>query len=222
MRKTFLLLTLASLAFVSNGYGHEIRSMGALAFGPEGILFVGDGKAGAVFAVDLNDRTANPARGELNVTNLEGKIAGFLGTSKDDVLIHDMAVNPISQNVYLAVSRGRGQWDQQWLLPNDIADANVLVRVDPKGGLSEVAIDGARVEKAALPNPVSPDKKHAWKEGIALRTDTITDMYYCGWNALRRRTLERGVCCDPLAHPVSFHRQSDGDDDSRELSRRAW
>ncbi len=180
MRKAFLLLTLASLAFVSNGYGHEIRSMGALAFGPEGILFVGDGKGGAVFALDLNDRTPNPAREELNVTNLEGKIAGFLGTSKDDVLIHDMAVNPISQNVYLAVSRGRGQWDQQWLLPNDIADANVLVRVDPKGGLSEVAIDGARIEKAALPNPVSPDKKHAWKEGIALRTDTITDMYYAG------------------------------------------
>ena len=31
----------------------DIRSLSALAFGPEGVLFVGDGKGGAVFALDL-------------------------------------------------------------------------------------------------------------------------------------------------------------------------
>ncbi len=182
MRNAFLLLALASLfGFASPGFERgapEIRSMSALVFGPEGVLFIGDGKSGAVFAIDLNDRTANGGKGELNVTNLEGKIAAFLGTSKDDVLIHDLAVNPISRNVYLAVSRGRGQWDERWLLPNDVADANVLVKVDPKGALSEVPLKEVRFGRADLPNPVSPDKKHAWKEGISLRTDTITDMYY--------------------------------------------
>ncbi len=182
MRNAFLLLALASLSgFGSPGFESgtpEIRSMGALAFGPDGVLFIGDGKSGAVFAVDLNDRTPNGGKDELNVANLEGKIAAFLGTEKDDVLIHDMAVNPASQNVYLAVSRGRGQWDREWLLPNDVADANVLVKVDPKGALSEVPLKEVRFARADLPNPVSPDKKHRWKEGIALRTDTITDMYY--------------------------------------------
>jgi hypothetical protein len=178
MRKACFALVLASLGPASLGHGDEIRSMGALAFGPEGVLFIGDGKGGAVFAVDLNDRTPNGATSELTVPNLEGKIAAFLGASKDDVLIHDMAVNPVSRNVYLAVSRGRQEWDDEWLLPNDVADANVLVKVDGKGALSEVNLKGLRIESAALPNPVSPEKEHAWKKGIALRTDTITDMYY--------------------------------------------
>lgn len=190
MRKAFLFLALALGAFYAVATTGEdskrglttgtpdIRSMSALAFGPEGVLFIGDGKGGAVFAVDLNDKGPNGGKEALTVANLEGKIAAFLGTGTDDVMIHDMAVNPISQNVYLAVSRGRGQWNQEWLLPNDIADASVLVKVDPKGGLSEVPLKGVRFGKAALPNPVSPDKKHEWKEGIALRTDTITDMYY--------------------------------------------
>jgi hypothetical protein len=178
MRKASLLLVLASVGSVSSGYGNEIRSMGALTFGPEGVLFIGDGKGGAVFAFATKDQTPNGDTGELNVPNLEGKIAAFLGTSKDHVLIHDMAVNPISRNVYLAVSRGRQEWDGEWLLPNDVADANVLVKVDAKGGLSEVALKDLRIEKAELPNPVSPEKKHPWKEGIALRADTITDMVY--------------------------------------------
>ena len=187
MRKAFLVLALALYAF-STGASTEdrgfttgtpdIRSISALAFGPDGVLFIGDGKGGAVFAVDLNDKAPNGGNDVLTVPNLEGKIAAFLGTSKDDVMIHDMAVNPISQNVYLAVSRGRGQWDQEWLLPNDVADASVLVKIDSKGALSEVRLKEVRFGKAALPNPVSPDKKHEWKEGIALRTDTITDISY--------------------------------------------
>jgi hypothetical protein len=189
MRKAFLFLALtlgALYAFSAGASGGfttgapGIRSMSALAFGPDGVLFIGDGKGGAVFALDLDDKTGTAGVEALNVPNLEGKIAAFLGTRKDDVLIHDMAVNPISQNVYLAVSRGRGQWDREWLLPNDVADANVLVKVDPKGGLSEVPLSEVRFSKASLPNPVSPDRKHAWKEGIALRTDTITDMVFSG------------------------------------------
>jgi hypothetical protein len=189
MRNAFLALALALGWFTTAASTQDggfttgtpgIRSMSALAFGPEGVLFIGDGKGGAVFAVDLNDKAVNGGTETLTVTNLEGKIAGFLGTSKDDVMIHDMAVNPISRNVYLAVSRGRGQWDEEWLLPNDVADASVLVKVDSKGALSEVPLKEVRFARAALPNPVSPDKKHEWKEGIPLRTDTITDISYSG------------------------------------------
>ncbi|MGH9319785.1 MAG: hypothetical protein ACRD3V_07830 [Vicinamibacteria bacterium] len=156
----------------------EIRSMSALAFGPDGILFIGDGKGGSVFALDLNDQSSSPGEKELTVKDVESKIGAFLGTTAGDVLIHDMAVNPLSKNVYLAVSRGRSQWDQEWLLPNDIADATVLVKVSPKGELGEVALQDVRFARTALPNPVSPDREHEWKEGINLRTDTITDMSY--------------------------------------------
>jgi hypothetical protein len=191
MKKAFLFLALGALYAFSMGASTgedsktgfttgtpDIRSMSALAFGPEGVLFVGDGKGGSVVALDLNDKTPGSVE-ELAVKNIEGKIAAFLGTTAADVMIHDMAVNPISQNVYLAVSRGRGQWgDQEWLLPNDVADATVLVKVGPNGELSEVSLQSVRFARAALPNPVSADRKHEWKEGISLRTDTITDMSY--------------------------------------------
>lgn len=190
MRKALLFLALALCAVYAlstaastedSGFttgAPDIRSMSALAFGPEGVLFVGDGKGGSVVALDLNDK--GPGSTEtIAVKNIEGKIAAFLGTTAADVMIHDMAVNPLSQNVYLAVSRGRGQWGaQEWLLPNDVADATVLVRFSPKGELSEVPLQNVRFARAALPNPVSADRKHEWKEGISLRTDTITDMSY--------------------------------------------
>lgn len=156
----------------------DMRSMSALAFGPEGILFIGDGKGGAVFALDLGDRTA-PAKSEpLSVPNIETKVAALLGTTSDAVLIHDMAVNPVSQQTYLAVSRERGKWMSGWELPNDIGDAQVLLRIDTKGGLHEVALDDVSFSTKKIPNPVDPAKTHVWKKGLSLRADTITDMAY--------------------------------------------
>jgi hypothetical protein len=80
--------------------------------------------------------------------------------------------------VYLAVSRGRAAWNDRWLLPNDVADASVLVRVDPEGRFSIVELNSLRHTRAALPNPVDPAKTHAWKEGISLRTEAITDLVF--------------------------------------------
>lgn len=185
MRVAFLLLAVAAFHGISveppGGFttgAPEIRSMSALAFGPGGVLFVGDGKGGSIVALDLNDKGPGSSE-QVAVKNVEAKIAALLGTTASDVMIHDMAVNPLSQNVYLAVSRGRGQWgEQDWLLPNDVADATVLVRVSAKGEWSEVPLQNVRFSRVALPNPVSEDRKHEWKEGISLRTDTITDMSY--------------------------------------------
>src|SRR5262249_60159711 len=46
----------------------ELQSISALAFGPEGILFIGDARAAAVVAVDTQDRaaatTTDPPQGE--------------------------------------------------------------------------------------------------------------------------------------------------------------
>src|ERR1700752_1362153 len=35
----------------------ELKSAGALTFGPEGILFVGDAQGGAIYAIDTGDRS---------------------------------------------------------------------------------------------------------------------------------------------------------------------
>lgn len=157
----------------------EIQSMSALTFTPDGVLFIGDGKGGAIFAVDLQEKSPATAVEEApSVQNIEEKIASLLGTTADEIMIHDMAVNPVSQNIFLSVSRGRGQWDTRWLLPNDIADANILLRVSPDGNLSEATLKDVAYAKASLPNPVDASKTHTWKQGISLRADTITDMSF--------------------------------------------
>ena len=155
-----------------------IKSMGALAFGADGVLFVGDGKAGAVHAVTLGKRARRVPTERLVVRDVEGKIAALLGAKPDVIMIHDMAVDPITADTYMAVSRGRSGWDSSWTLPNDIADADVLLRIDPNQAITAVAMDKLTWTSAALPNPVDAGKKHPWKQGISLRADTITDMAY--------------------------------------------
>lgn len=155
-----------------------IQSMSTLAFGPGGILFIGDAKTGAVFAVDTGDRTPGEVKERFGLPDLETKIAAMLGTRASEVLIHDLAVNPASRNMYLTVSRGRAGWDSRWELPNDLADATLLVRITTEGELEDVALDGLRWSKALLPDPVDAAKEHRWKQGTKLRTDTITDLVW--------------------------------------------
>jgi hypothetical protein len=156
----------------------DIRSMSALAFGPDGVLFVGDGKGGAVFALDLGDTTPRDVKDPKDVADVEGKLAALLGATPADVLVHDLAVNPLSKNVYLAVSRGRAGLANRWDLPNDVADASALVRIDADGRFAAVDLVSVRHARVGLPNPVDPGKKHPWKEGLSLRTETITRLAY--------------------------------------------
>src|SRR5580700_4932216 len=105
----------------------ELQSAGALAFGPDGILFVGDSVGGAVVAIDTGDRKAATSAVKINVDNIDQKIAALVGVTPDQILINDMKVNPISKNVYLSASRGRG--------PDAMP---LIVRVDTTGNLTSL------------------------------------------------------------------------------------
>ncbi len=155
----------------------DIKSISALAFGPEGVLFVGDGKAATVFAVDLGTRPAQTVKEPKEIADVEGKLAALLGAGPGDIMVHDLAVDPIAKRPYVAVSRGRAQWNTQWLLPNDVADATVLVRFDAEGKPEVVDLSSVRHAKVGLPNPVDAAKTVPWKK-TSLRADAITDMAY--------------------------------------------
>jgi hypothetical protein len=155
----------------------DIRSISALAFGPEGVLFVGDSRGGAVFAIDLGARDAREVKDPKPFEDVEGKLAALLGAPASDVMIHDLAVDPLSKRSYLAVSRGRAAWNMHWLLPNDVADANVLVRLEPDGKPAIVDLSAVRHARVALPNPIDPAKKLTWKP-TSQRADAITDLAY--------------------------------------------
>jgi hypothetical protein len=181
MRRTFLhlassavvvgLLTLAApAADLTGGMKQgkpELKSAGPLAFGPDGILFVADTKSAAVFAIATGDTKSAAADKPLKVEGLSQKVAGLLGTMPEQILIDDMAVNPLSRTAYLAVSRGRG--------PDAIP---VLVRVSPDGLLEVVKLDNVKYSKAELPDaPVEGVVGDGGRQSNP-RQESITDVAF--------------------------------------------
>ena len=154
------------------------QSMGVLGFAPDGTLFIGDSKGGAVFAVETGGIAPPDDQEPVSVRDVESKIAARLGAEASDILVHDMAVHPISHVIFLAVSRGRANWDSPWKMPNHVADADILLTIDAEGSIDEFSLEDVRFARVELSNPVDSEKKHPWMPDLNLRTDTITDMAY--------------------------------------------
>ena len=117
----------------------ELKSAGPLAFAPEGVLFVADPRGAALFALDTGDRTPATA-GPMKVEGVDGKIAAMLGVKKEDVRVNDLAVNPMSGNAYLSISRGTG--------PDAMP---VIMRVLRDGKTEELDLKQIKFAKTSLP-----------------------------------------------------------------------
>src|SRR5580704_6769289 len=146
----------------------ELRSSGPLAFGPQGVLFIGDPKGAAIFAVETQDAASSGhSRPSVNVDGINQKIASLLGTSADQIRIEDVAVNPASGKVYVAIARGRG------------ADAlPVIVRVDSAGKIDEFSLDNVAFSKATLPNPPEDQEQGSGRRRQNNRNVAITDLAF--------------------------------------------
>jgi hypothetical protein len=145
----------------------EFKSMGPLAFGPEGILFVADTKAAAVIALATGDTQPASDAKPFKIEGINQKIAGLLGTAADQILIDDLAVNPISRRVYLAVSRGRG--------PDAAA---VLVRVNADGQAEVVALDRVKFSRGELPDAPVDGVVGQGNRQSNPRRESITDIAF--------------------------------------------
>ncbi len=161
----------------------EFKSMGPLAFGPEGILFVADTKSAAVVAVATGDTDAAKNAKTLKVEGINQKIAGLLGTAADQILINDMVVNPISRNAYIAVSRGRG--------PEAVP---VLVRVKPGGELEAVSLDKVKFSRGELPDAPVDGVVGQGNRQSNPRQESITDIGF-----LEDRVLIAGLSNEEFA-----------------------
>lgn len=143
-----------------------LKSAGPIAFASEGILLVADTKAAAVVAIDTGETIAAP--GEAKIAKIEGidqKVAALLGTKADELMIVDLAVNPLSHNAYLAVSRGRGP-----------QATPVLVRVKGDSQLELISLDKVKFSRAELPDaPVDGVVGDANRKSNP-RQESITDI----------------------------------------------
>ncbi|MEL6918990.1 MAG: hypothetical protein AAFO99_14830, partial [Bacteroidota bacterium] len=139
----------------------EIASMDKLTFGPEGILFVGDSKNAAIYALDTKDMEEKTDGEEIRIEEFDKKIAASLGTTVENVQIKDMAVNPISKNVYFAVTVTDG--------------TPVLLKLNGEA-LEHIPLTDVGYSKIALEDPVGADAKD--KRDRPLRVWAISDIKY--------------------------------------------
>src|SRR6476646_4196056 len=141
----------------------DLKSAGPLAFGPKGVLFVGDAQGAQIFAIDVGTAPANPIGAGFKLENADQKIAALLGTKAEDITLNDVVVEPGTNVAYVSVSRGKGPSAEP-----------AIVRVDGKGNVTTLPLDKvayAKLSLAKVPAAGATDKK-----GQSLRSGVITDL----------------------------------------------
>ncbi len=142
----------------------EIQSADVLGFGPDGILFIGDTKSAAIFAVATGETSGDPSAASYDIPGLNVKIAQALGAASDAVAVTDVAVNPLSGSLFVSVSQG------------DAGPA--LVRVGSDGAIAEFSLEGVSFAEADLPNPPADAEVGEGRRRRNLRGEAITDLAY--------------------------------------------
>jgi len=136
-----------------------------MTFGPNGTLFVADNRAGAILAIDPADRGTATFSDRTLARDVDQKVAALLGTTRDRVRFHDMAVHPVSHNVYLTVSRLEGNTPQP-----------ALVRLRGAEQMEVVNLDDIRFATAPIPGAPSRDATTSW--GQPQWTLSVTDLAF--------------------------------------------
>lgn len=176
----------------------DIQSAGPLAFGPEGILFIGDAKGAAVFAVDTQDAAPGAKSADVDVKGIGQKIADLVGAPVDQIAINDLAVNPHSGATYLSVAVGLGPEAQP-----------LIVKVDGQGAISELSLEKVWFAKAALANPPEDKVVDDGRRQQNNRLESITDLQFAG-----DKLLVAGLSNEEFAskmHAIAFPFATSGD-----------
>lgn len=141
----------------------QLKSLTAITFNKEGVLFLADPLGMRIYAVDAKKENVKKAM-TIEVANIDEKIGALLGVSAKDVRIEDMAVNPTSQEIYLAVTRKSASAEP------------LLVKVDNRATLSLVSLKDVSYYETSLSGVPSPDAKlpQAWHR----LTMAVTDMAF--------------------------------------------
>jgi len=139
----------------------DIKSITSLAFGPDAILLIGDSKGATVFAVDTKDMSKVEKGAAIDLKGIDQKIASLLGTTLENVAIQDMAVNPISKKVYVAVQSADG--------------TPVLLTIEGDK-IQPVSLKEVPFSSIALNNAPAEDAKD--QRGRPLRVSSISDLAY--------------------------------------------
>lgn len=138
-----------------------IASINALSFGPKGVLFIGDSKNAAIYALDTKDAIAKETSEPIRVADIDKKIAASLGTTTDKIRVTDMAVNPVSKTVYFSVNTADG--------------TPVVLKLNGET-IENVSLKDVSYSKIDLQDAISEEKKD--RRGRSQRALAISDLKY--------------------------------------------
>ncbi len=122
----------------------DIASVGPITFSPDGILFLADNTNAKIVALDVS--RGEPVEGPIDVEHLDARLASYLGCGLDDVALRDMAVHPVTNEVYFSLTRGAGS-----------AASPVIVKVDGAGAITEVSLEDVRFAETTIEDAPGPD-----------------------------------------------------------------
>ncbi len=163
----------------------ELQAIGALSFGPDGVLAIADPKAGAVICVETGDTKPDAAK-QTPVANVDAVLAAKLGAPAAGIRINDLQANPASGTVYVSVTK----LDDQ---------KPVLMKFDRAGGAQVVALDNVRHGRVALPT----------KEGV--RLNNITDLEFSKSRILVAAHATEQFASKVYSIPLPFAHNSNAD-----------
>ncbi len=165
---TIVLILLAAFKPLVNNspYGFtkgtpEIKSISALSFGKNGVLFIGDSKAASIFAVETKDTKKLETASPVDISEIDQKIADALGTLKENITITDLAVNPVSKKLYVAIQHSDGT-------PAILKISNEKIEF--------LSLKDVNFSSMALNDVYAEDAKDA--RGRPMRVSTISDMRF--------------------------------------------
>lgn len=177
-RSVWLMLALIGIFQIALGEGPmpamiksdiKLKSLTSIAFNNDGILFLADPLGMKIYALDENRKLTDKPQ-NIDVPDIDEKIAALLGVSIKDIKIEDMAVNPVSGEVYFAVTR-RGTTLQ-----------SVIVKTGADGKLSAMNLSNVNHYETSL-NDIPGNSPDQFRPLTAAITDLAFiegDLYVAG------------------------------------------
>ena len=159
----------------------DIKFAGALEFSEDGTLFVGDNYNGAIYAFEMRSEGSAAKVSPSSIANIDSKIAELLGVGVGALEINDMATHPVSNDIYISVTR-----------IGNFASKPAIIKVSQDQQISLVDMSALPFQKQELTEfpegdttfkvrgagPMPPMPRDVSKGEIALRTLAIMDMEY--------------------------------------------
>jgi hypothetical protein len=140
----------------------ELKSVGPIAFGPEGVLFVADTKAATIYAIAGDTGKGDAKAAKYDIAKLNEKLAENFGAKPDQVKITDLAVNPDTGNVVIALTAGSD-------------NTPALVKLTSGNKLESIKLDNIKTSKITIGD--APESDPTARRGDP-RDSTVTDIAY--------------------------------------------